>query len=336
MIMSALHTITAPNVKRIARTLAAASVGLLASLAATAALAQAYPAKPIKLINNFPPGGPSDFLARTVGEYITASSKQPVITDNRAGAGGNLGAEVVAKSPADGYTVLFGIDTTLTVNPHLYATLPFKPDDLEPVIIMASSGLLLGVHPGTGFKSLKELIAAAPKKPLSFSSGGSGSPGHLAVALFNEATGGNVQHVPYKGNTPAVTAVLSGEVEGGVLATPGMLPHVKAGKIAPLAVTSRQRARGAPDVPTVGELGVNDLQLEVLYATWVPKGTPRPVVQYLQKAIADALNRPQVQSQFATLEMFYDGATGADAAKRLADSSARYARVIKKTGMKVD
>ncbi len=318
------------------RALALVTIGLGAALGAPTALAQTYPAKPIKLINNFPPGGPSDFLARIVGEYITATGKQPVVTDNRAGAGGNLGAEVVAKSPPDGYTVLFGIDTTLTVNPYLYAAMPFKPDDLDPVIIMASSGLLVGVHPGTGFKTLKEMIAAAPKRPLSFSSGGSGSPGHLAVALFNEATGANVQHVPYKGNTPAVTAVLSGEVEGGVLATPGMLPHVKAGKITPLAVTSRQRARGAPDVPTVGELGFNDLRLEVLYAVWVPKGTPAPVVQYLQKAIADALNRPQVQSQFATLELFYDGATGADAGKRLAENSARYARVIKKTGMKVD
>ena len=188
-------------------------------------LAQAqadWPQAPVRLIVPFPAGGATDILARLIGRGLTARLGQQLVVDNRAGAGGNLGAEVVAKSPADGYTVLFGIDTTLTVNPHLYAMLPFKPDDLEPVIIMASSGLLLGVHPGTGFKSLKELIAAAPKKPLSFSSGGSGSPGHLAVALFNEATGGNVQHVPYKGNTPAVTAVLSGEVEGGVLATPGV------------------------------------------------------------------------------------------------------------------
>lgn len=321
---------------QLTNSVAAIAACLLAVLATTTASAQTYPAKPIKLINNFPPGGPSDFLARTIGEYITSTSKQPVITDNRAGASGNLGAEVVAKSAADGYTILVGIDTTLTVNPHLYAALPFKPDDLEPVMIMASSGLLVGTYPGTGFKTLKELIAGAAKRPLSFSSAGSGSPGHLAVALLNEATGANVQNVPYKGNTPAVTAVLSGEVEGGILATPGMLPHVKTGKITALAVTSRQRARGAPDVPTVGELGINDLQLEVLYVVWVPKGTPRPVVQYLQKAVAEALKRPQVQSQFATLEMFYDGATGADAAKRLSDSSARYARVIKKTGMKVD
>ena len=324
------------RVARIASVLAISTATLATALAPSAASAQAYPSKPIKLINNFPPGGPSDFLARTVAEHITATSKQPVVTDNRAGAGGNVGADVVAKSPADGYTVLFGIDTTFTVNPHLYTAMPFKPDDLEPVIIMASSGLLLGVHPGTGFKTLKDLIAAAPKRPLSFSSGGSGSPGHLAVALFNEATGSTVQHVPYKGNTPAVTAVLSGEVDGGVLATPGMLQHVKASKITPLAVTSRQRTRGAPDVPTVTEAGFNDLRLEVLYAVWVPKGTPPGVVQYLQKAIADALNRPQVQSQFATLELFFDGATGADAAKRLAENSARYARVIKKTGMKVD
>ncbi|MBL8310718.1 MAG: tripartite tricarboxylate transporter substrate binding protein [Burkholderiales bacterium] len=308
----------------------------MTAVTAASAFAQAYPAKPIKLINNIPAGGPSDFLARTVGEHITATSKQPVVTDNRAGAGGNVGADAVAKSAADGYTVLFGIDTTLTVNPHLYSAMPFKADDLEPVIVMASSGLLVGVHPGTGFKTLKELVSAAPKRPLSFSSGGSGSPGHLAVALLNDAIGASVQHVPYKGNTPAVTAVLSGEVEGGILATPGMLPHVKSGKITPLAVTSRQRSRGAPDVPTVSELGFNDLRFEVLYVASVPKGTPAAVVQYLQKAIAEALNRPQAQAQLATMELFYEGATGPDASKRLADNSTRYAPVIKKTGMKVD
>lgn len=324
----------APNVRRVI--VAAISVGLMTAVTAASAFAQAYPAKPIKLINNIPAGGPSDFLARTVGEHITATSKQPVVTDNRAGAGGNVGADAVAKSAADGYTVLFGIDTTLTVNPHLYSAMPFKADDLEPVIVMASSGLLVGVHPGTGFKTLKELVSAAPKRPLSFSSGGSGSPGHLAVALLNDAIGASVQHVPYKGNTPAVTAVLSGEVEGGILATPGMLPHVKSGKITPLAVTSRQRSRGAPDVPTVSELGFNDLRFEVLYVASVPKGTPAAVVQYLQKAIAEALNRPQAQAQLATMELFYEGATGPDASKRLADNSTRYAPVIKKTGMKVD
>ena len=236
--------------------------------------AQTYPSKAIRFVNNFPPGGPSDFLARTVGEAITTAFKQPVVTENKAGAGGNIGADLVAKSPADGYTVLFGIDTAFTVNPYIYKGMPFKPSDFKPIMVMVSSGLLVGANPGTGFKSMKDLIAQGKGKGLNFSSGGSGSPGHLAAEIFMDAAGIQIQHVPYKGNTPAVLAVLSGEVDAGVLATPGMLPHVKAGKITPLAVTSRQRSRSAPEVPTVSELGLKDLELEVLYVAMVPAATP--------------------------------------------------------------
>jgi len=315
-------------------------IGVCLTLAIGTALpsawAQGYPGKPIKFVTNFPAGGPADYLARTTGEYLTAQYKQPVVVENKPGAGGNIGADFVAKSPADGYTVLFGIDTTFTVNPYIYKGMAFKASDLKPVMVMVSSGLLVGAHPGTGFKTLKDLIAQGKGKGLNFSSAGSGSPGHLAAEIFMDAAGIKIQHVPYKGNTPAVTAVLAGEVDAGVLATPGMLPHVKAGKITALAVTSRQRSRSAPEIPTVAEAGLKDLELEVLYVAMVPTATPESVVQLLQKAFTDALKRTDTQAQLAGMDLFYEGLTGPAAAKRLNDQSQRYGRVVQSTGMKVE
>ncbi|HWI77555.1 MAG TPA: tripartite tricarboxylate transporter substrate binding protein, partial [Ramlibacter sp.] len=197
------------------RMLLAASLCLAAALPAMKAQAQAaFPSKPVKFVNSFPPGGPSDILARSVADILQAMFKQPVLVENKPGASGNIGADLVAKSPPDGYTVLFGIDTTVTVNPHIYKGMPFKPADLKPVMIMASSGLLVGVHPSTGFKSLSDLIAAGRSKGLNFSSAGSGSPGHVASAVITEATDVKINNIFYKGNTPAVMAVLSGEVDG--------------------------------------------------------------------------------------------------------------------------
>ncbi|WP_298598736.1 tripartite tricarboxylate transporter substrate binding protein [uncultured Limnohabitans sp.] len=315
---------------------AALCLGMAACTFSVPACAQSYPSKPIKFITNFPAGGPADFLARSVGEYITTQSKQAVVVENKSGAGGNIGADFVVKSPADGYTVLFGIDTTFTVNPYIYKNMAFKPADLRPIMVMVSSGLLVGAHPSTGFKTIKDLIAQGKGKGLNFSSAGSGSPGHLAAEIFMDAAGITIQHVPYKGNTPAVTAVLAGEVDAGVLATPGMLPHVKTGKITALAVTSRQRSRSAPEIPTVAEAGLKDLELEVLYIAMVPAATPEPVVQWLQKAFTDALNRTDKQTQLASMDLFYEGLIGADAVKRLSDQSQRYGRVVKSTGMKVE
>ena len=320
----------------LSRTSWCAALCLAASAALAPAWAQSYPSKPVKFVTNFPAGGPADYLARTVGEAITTQYKQPVVVENKPGAGGNIGADFVAKSAADGYTVLFGIDTTFTVNPYIYKNMAFKPADLRPIAVMASSGLLVGAHPSTGFKTLKDLIAQGKGKGLNFSSAGSGSPGHLAAEIFMDAAGIKIQHVPYKGNTPAVTAVLAGEVDAGVLATPGMLPHVKTGKITALAVTSRQRSRSAPEIPTVAEAGLKDLELEVLYIAMVPAATPEPVVQLLQKAFVEALKRPDTQSQLTSMDLFYEGLTGPDAVKRLNDQSQRYGRVVKSTGMKVE
>jgi tripartite-type tricarboxylate transporter receptor subunit TctC len=301
------------------------------------ALAQTlYPSKPVKFINSFPPGGPSDILARSIADVLQSTLKQPFIVENKSGASGNIGSDFVAKSAPDGYTVLVGIDTTLTVNPHIYKGMPFKPADLKPVMVMASSGLLVGVNPGTGFKTMNDLIAAAKTKGVSFSSAGAGSPGHIAAAVFTEATGAKINHIPYKGNTPAVTAVLSGEVDGGVLATPGMLPHVKAGKITALAVTSSKRSVLAPEIPTVAEAGLKSLEQEVLYVVMVPAATPDSILQVLQRGIADALARPDLQARMTSLDLHFEGLTGAAASKRMSDLSDNYARVIKATGLKVE
>lgn len=313
-------------------------LGSLALLMGAAAMAQtpSWPSKPVKFINSFPPGGPSDILARSVGDVLQKQFNQPFVVENKAGAAGNVGADLVAKSPGDGHTLLWGIDTTHTINPHIYKAMPFKESDLKPLVVISSSGLLLGVHPATGIKSVRDFMQVSRDRSLNFSSGGNGSPGHLWVNMSNVSAATRLVHVPYRGNSPAVMAVVSGEVDGGTLATPGMLPQVKAGKITPLAVTSRKRSRLAPDVPTIAEAGFKELESEVLYVVMAPANTPEPLMQTLAKAITDALARPELQTRLNDLDMAYEGLTGSAAAQRLNKLSDQYGRVIRATGMKVD
>ena len=315
-------------------------LGLLSTLTLLTAGAQAqgnaWPNRPVKFINSWPAGGPSDILARAVGDALQKQFGQPFVIDNRPGAAGNLGADLVAKSAPDGHTLLWGIDTTHTINPHIYKSMPFKDSDLKPLVVLSASGLLLGVHPGTGITSAKQFMQVARERSLNFSSGGNGSPGHLWVNMANLNTSTRLVHVPYRGNTPAVMAVLGGEVDGGTLATPGMLPHVKAGKITPLAVTSRKRSRLAPEVPTVSELGLKDLESEVLYVVMAPGNTPEPLMQTMAKAITDAMARPELQNRLNDLDMVYEGLTGSAAANRLKKLSDQYGHIIRATGMKVD
>ncbi|AEG94206.1 Bug family tripartite tricarboxylate transporter substrate binding protein [Ramlibacter tataouinensis] len=317
------------------RRLVATALALCAACAP--ALAQdAWPARPVRFVVNFPAGGPLDLLARAVGDTLQRELKQPFVVENRPGAAGNIGADAVAKAAADGHTVLFTIDSTSTVNPHIYQGMPFKPADLQPLVIMGSSGLLVGVHPSNGFKTLADLVAAGKTRGVTFSSAGNGSPGHLAAEMATQATGIRITHVPYKGNAPAVQAVLSGEVTGGVLATPGMLPHVKAGKMTALAVTSSRRSTLAPEVPTVREAGMPQLEQEVLYLAMVPAATPAPVAQAIQNAIEGALARQEIRSRLGSLDMHHEGTAGTAAARRLANLSERYGQVIRATGMKVE
>ncbi len=310
----------------------------LALMLGTTALAQTvpWPSKPVKFINSFPPGGPSDILARAVGDVLQKQFNQPFVVENKAGASGNVGADAVAKSAADGHTLLWGIDTTHTINPHIYKAMPFKDADLKPLVVISSSGLLLGVHPGTGLKSVKDFLQVARERSLNFSSGGNGSPGHLWVNMANLSAATRLVHIPYRGNSPAVMAVVAGEVDGGTLATPGMLPQVKGGKVNALAVTSSKRSRLAPEVPTVAEAGFKDLESEVLYVVMAPGNTPEPLMQTMAKAITDAMARPEQQARLNELDMAYEGLTGSAATARLKKLSDHYGRVIRATGMKVD
>ena len=321
--------------KSFLRTCLLASLTLLIS-SATIAQNAPWPSKPVKFVNSWPAGGPSDVLARAVGDVLQKQFGQAFVVENKPGAAGSVGADLVAKSMPDGYSLLWGIDTTHTINPHIYKSMAFKEADLKPLVVISNSGLLLGVHPSTGFKTVKDFMQAARERSLNFSSGGNGSPGHLWVNMSNVSAATRLVHVPYRGNSPAVMAVVSGEVEGGTLATPGMLPQVKGGKVMALAVTSRKRSRLAPDVPTVAEAGFKDLESEVLYVVMAPGNTPEPLMQTMAKAITDALTRPELQARLNDLDMAYEGLTGTAANARLKNLSDQYGRVIRATGMKVD
>lgn len=315
--------------------------GLMAALAwglcaSSQAQTPSWPSKPVRFVNSFPPGGPSDILARAVGDVLQKQFSQPFVVDNKPGAAGNVGADLVAKSAGDGHTLLWGIDTTHTINPHIYKSMPFKDSDLKPVAIVSSSGLLLGVHPGTGIRNAQDFLRQVRSESMNFSSGGNGSPGHLWVNMANIGAGTRLLHVPYRGNTPAVMAVLSGEVQGGTLATPGMLPHVKAGKITPLAVTSAKRSMLAPEVPTLAELGLPDLQAEVHYVVMAPAATPEPLMHTMALAILDATRRPEFQTRLQQLDMAYLGLTGREASARLSKLHDQYGRIVRATGMKVE
>ncbi len=325
------------NASQRRRALLGAATATVALGAMPAALAQSgYPEKTVRFIVNFPPGGPLDILARTLAEKLQASLGQPFVVENKPGAGGNIGADLVAKAPPDGYTVLVSIDTPFTINPGVYKSLPFKPDDLKPVMTLASSGLMIAVHPSVGAANLPALVAKGKQDALAFSNAGNGSPGHMAASILAAASGAKVNHILYKGNAPAVLAVVSGEVQGGILATPGFLPQVKAGKVIPVAVTSPRRSPLAPEVPTVAEAGLPDLGFEVLYDALVPAATPQAVVDRLGAAFAAALAQEDVRKRLASLDMEVLAEPAEAARTRLARLRERYAGTIAATGMRAE
>jgi tripartite-type tricarboxylate transporter receptor subunit TctC len=298
--------------------------------------AEDYPAKTIKFVVNFQAGGPIDVIARIVADKLKTSFKHPVIVENSPGAGGNIGANNVAKAEPDGYTVLFTIDTPLTMNPSLYGAMPFKAADLKPVIMMGSAGSTIVANPAAGMPTLKDMIARGKSEAITFSSAGNGSPGHVAAAMLAEDTGVKVNHIPYRGNAPAVLAVVSGEVQAGILATSGVLPQIKAGKVKALAVAASRRSAQLPDVPTTAELGYPGVEMEFLFVAMVPAKTPDAVVNTLHKAIASAMAQADVQERLRNIDIAPSELAGPQVADRLARLQERYARIIKTTGMKAE
>ncbi len=316
-------------------TVCAAAVLALAA-ATPLAQAQGFPNKVVKIVVAFPPGSPGDTAVRILGEKLQASLKQPFIVENRPGAGGNIGSEVVARSPADGYTILEGPDTMLTVNPALYKKLPFKPEDLVPLTYLANFSQMLVCNPSVKAKTLKELLALAKKEKITSASGGNGVPGHLALELLKSSTGADFVHVPYKGPAPATQDLLGGQVQCGFLASPVVAPHVKAGKLVGLAVSGTTRSAIAPEVPTVVEAGVPGYDATFAEVLFVPKGTPEPVMKLLQEEIAKALRLPDVREKLLANDQDPVGSTPAESAARLKRDADKWGKVVKAINLQLD
>ena len=308
---------------------------LLACLTLVVALpaqAQSYPDRPIRLIAPFPAGGLADVLARAIGDEISKSLAQPVIVENRAGAGGNTGADAVAKAAPDGYTLLMSSAGILTANPFLYAKMPFDADTaFVPVSNVADMSMLLVVHPKVEAKTLAEFVALAKAQPgkINFGSPGIGTTGHLGLAMFMHAAGVQIAHVPYRGAAPAVQDLIAGQIDGVVDNPPTVLPHINAGKLRPLAVAANERLALLPDVPTAAEAGVPSYQASSWFGVVAPAGTPPAIVARLHQAIAAAVRVPAMQERFAKTGARLLGDSPQEFAARIRAERVRWGEIIK-------
>jgi tripartite-type tricarboxylate transporter receptor subunit TctC len=307
------------------------------SFSFSGANAQDYPAKPIRLIIPFQPGGGSDTLARLLGERLTAKWKQPVIVENHAGAGGNLGAEIVAKAAPDGYTLLISSPGPVVINKNLYDKLSFDPDGFEPVAIIATNYGVLAVNPKTGLESVGQLIAYAKANPnkLNYASAGSGTTPHLAGELFKSLAGINLTHVPYKGAGPAFTGLLGGEVDMMFVDVFIALPHVRTGRLRALALGGGARNPLLPNVPVMAET-VRGFDYQVWQGMVAPAGTPTAIRNRLAAAVAEAVKQPDLSKRLADTGLEAVGSTPAEMAQVMRADRERWGRVIRATGAKAD
>src|SRR5687767_5177842 len=292
------------------------SIGFIACCCALchAATAQNYPAKPLRMIVTFAPGGGADFVGRVVGQKLSELLAQPVVIDNRAGANGAIGNEAVAKAPPDGYTLLLGAAGPLTISPSLYAKLPFDTTrDYAPIALAASSAFAVSLHPSVPANSIRELVALAKARTgkLNYGSSGTGGAPHLATVLFANMTGTQLTHVPYKGLAPALTELIGGQVDL-VFADVGLvLPHRKAGKLKVIAVTGAQRSSVMADVPTTAESGLAGYQTGTWYGVLAPAGTSAEIVARLNQETIKLLALPDVKERFLTQAIEPAGSTPA-------------------------
>jgi tripartite-type tricarboxylate transporter receptor subunit TctC len=314
---------------------------LAAALAALpmAALAQGYPSKPIRFVVPYPPGGPLDTIARLLGQKVAESVKQPVIVDNKPGAGGNIGADFVAKAPADGYTILMGAVATHAINPTLYAKIPYDAvRDFSPVTQVASTPNVLVVNPSLPVASVADLVAHARANPgkLNFGSGSTGSAGHLAGELFKSLAGVQMTHIPYKGAAPAMQDLIGGQIHLMFDNMASSLTQVRAGRVKALAVTTAKRSSLAPELPTVAESGLAGFDISTWFGIFAPAGTPREAIARLHAEFTRALAAPDVREKMINLGAEPVGNTPAEFATYIRAEAEKYARVIKASGAKAD
>jgi tripartite-type tricarboxylate transporter receptor subunit TctC len=319
----------------------------IAALACLAALVSAqpglaatdYPTKPIRFIVPFAPGGSTDIVARVIGENLSQSLGQPVVIDNRSGAGGNIGADLVAKATPDGYTMLMGTTGIMSINGSLYRSLPYDASkDFEAVIMAVSITNLLAVNPSVPAKSVQELIALAKSKPrdLTFASSGAGSSTHLSGELFKSMARVDITHIPYRGSGQALADLLGGQVTMIFDNMPSVLPHVKSGKLRPLAVTSLERSPVLPDVPTVSEAGVSGYESKSWSGVVVPAKTPKEIIQKLNAEIVKIFARPEVKEKLAGLGADPVGGPPEHFAAHIKAEREKWSKVVQEAGIKVD
>ena len=308
----------------------------------TAALAQAtapYPTKPVRVVVTFTPGGATDVVARIVGQKLTELWGQQVIIDNRPGTGGALGTELVAKSPPDGYTLVLSSFGPMAVAPFVFPKLGYDPvKDLAPITLAATSWFFLVVNPSLPAKNVKELIALAKGRPgdLTYSSSGNASPTHLSGALFAQAAGVKLTHVPYKGAAPGIAAVVSGEVQMAIETAPPIVPQVKAGKLRALGAARRDRSPLLPDVPTISESGLRGFEVGSWYGFHAPAGTPKPIIDKLHADMVKVMAMPDVRERFAAVGGDTIANTPAQYGAHVEAELKKWGQVIKSTGIKVD
>ncbi len=274
---------------------------ILATVVAATAVAQSYPTRPIKLYVGFAPGGAADTVARAYSDHLARLLGQPIVIENRPGAGSSTAAEVVAHAPPDGYTVLIASPASISVNPALNSKVGYKPADLAPVTKLSASPLVLVVNPSTGISSVKDLIAAAKRSPgeLNYATSGVGSAPHFGAVLFSQVTGISMEHVPFRGGAPAVVSVVAGDTQLTFGTPPSVLPMVKAGRLRALAVTSRERSALMPEIPGMEEAGLPDYELSFWYGLFVPAATPADIVWRLFEAATTAAHKPEVKVALA-------------------------------------
>jgi tripartite-type tricarboxylate transporter receptor subunit TctC len=313
-----------------------AGAGLMALGLAAPVLAQAWPDRPVRVVLPYPPGGPSDIVIRAMADKMQATLKQPLVVENRSGAGGNLGAAEVARAAPDGYTWLWTPDTVLTVNPHIYRRLGFDPEALVPVTVGSVFSQTLVCNRDTGVSTVAELMNKARREKMSYASGGAGVPGHLAMELLLASSGVQMLHIPYRGPGPATQDVIGGQEATGHLAGPTVLPHVRSGRLVALAVSGARRSPVLPEVPTVAESGVAGYDATFMLTLFAVKGTPAPIVEAFHKAMVEAVKDPAVMEILKRTDQEALGSSQAEARRILVDTSRQWGEVARRINLSLD
>ena len=315
-----------------------AVLSMTTMLVAAGVDAQPYPAKPVRFIVPWPPGGGADTISRMMTPRLSEALGQQVVIDNRVGAAGNIGAEMAAKSPPDGYTIVSAYAGTHAINPALYRNLPFKESDFSPVIWLASVPQLVAVHPSLPVKTIRELIALAKAKPgqLNFASAGAGAINHLTGELFNYMTGTQIVHVPYKGGGPAAIALLSGEVEMIFGEPTTLVAHVKSGRLRGIAVTSARRSLALPEFPTVAEAGVPGYEVVSWHGVLAPAAVSKEIIARLNAEFNRVIAAPDMKSRMLNQGFEPVGGAPEQFGEHIRAEIAKWAPIIKAAGLKVD